>query len=481
MTARRAKIVCTIGPASREPHLLRALAGAGMDVARLNFSHGTHDEHARVIADLRRLEEDLGRPIAILQDLQGPKIRIGLIDGESVRLEPGAAFTITTAPVRGDRHCVSTTYGELPLAVVPGDHILLSDGLLRLQVLEVAGVEIRCEVIDGGSLRQRAGINLPGAASGAKALTDKDRADLAFGLEQGVDFVALSFVRSAADIDVLRRLICESDGQVAIIAKLEKPQALDHLDDILAAADVVMVARGDLGVELSPEAVPFVQKDIIRRAAGKKVPVITATQMLESMTDHPRPTRAEASDVANAILDGTDAVMLSGETAVGKHPVEAVAMMDRIVREAERHAGANPPQPVPHRRAGDVPTAVPDALARAACEMAADVGARAVIAFTESGFTARLVSKFRPATPILAVTPHLAVARRLALYWGVEPRRSDRAETTDEMLAAVDRALLEEGLVERGDPLAVLAGTPVARTGTTNLLKLHRAGDSTPL
>jgi len=476
VTARRAKIVCTIGPASRRPQQLRALAEAGMDVARLNFSHGTHAEHAGVIADLRRLEDDLGRPIAILQDLQGPKIRIGPIEGESIRLEPGAAFTITTSPVAGDRQCVSTTYAALPRAVEPGDQILLSDGLLRLRVEEVADGEVRCKVLDGGSLRQRAGINLPGAAVGAEALTGKDRADLAFGLEQGVDFVALSFVRSAADIGVLRQLIDEAEADVEIVAKLEKPQALDHLDDILDAADVVMVARGDLGVELSPEAVPFVQKDIIRRASLGKVPVITATQMLESMTDHPRPTRAEASDVANAILDGTDAVMLSGETAAGHHPVEAVAMMDRIVREAERHAGAGPPHAGSRGGAGHAP--VPDALARAACEMAADVGARALIAFTESGFTARLVSKFRPATAILAITPHRAIARRLALYWGVEPRRSGRALTTDEMLAAVDRALLEEGLVERGDPLAVLAGTPVAQAGTTNLLKLHRAGDS---
>ena len=474
-TNRRAKIVATIGPASSGPEALRALLEAGVDVTRLNFSHGSHEDHRQVFADVRRIASELGRPVAILQDLQGPKIRIGTLTGGSVYLEAGAPVTLTTAPAPGDAGRISTPYDELPGVVSTGDDILLSDGLIRLRVVNIDGVDVTCEVVEGGILRERAGMNLPGTGGNAPALTEKDVADLAFGLALGVDYVALSFVRRAADVLDLKARIRAAGSQAAVIAKLEKPQAIDDLDAILEAADAVMIARGDLGVELSPERVPFLQKEIIRRAAEMKVPVITATQMLESMIDHPRPTRAEASDVANAILDGTDAVMLSGETAIGHNPAQVVRMMHRIVVEAETHA--------PYllhlgrrRRSQDDASSFDDAVAEAACGAAADIKARAIVAFTQSGFTARVISKFRPQTPILAFTPHEQVFRQLALFWSVQPHLCEFVEDTHLMIAAVDARLLEECLVDVGDALVFLAGAPAMATGTTNLMKLHVSG-----
>ena len=313
-----------------------------MDVARLNFSHGSHADHAAVVADLRRIADEAGRPLAILQDLQGPKIRLGTLQGGSVQLSTGARFVLTTEEIEGDADRASTTYKALPSDVTQGDDILLSDGLLRLRVDVVNGEDITCTVVDGGHLRQRAGINLPGAELSVPSMTEKDLADLAFGVEQGVDWVALSFVRSAADVDALKAELARLQADAGVIAKLEKPQAIDALDAIVDAADAIMVARGDLGVEMSPERVPFIQKTIIRACAAAGKPVITATQMLESMIENPRPTRAEASDVANAVFDGTDAVMLSGETAMGAHPIHAVQMMHRIVSEAERNVAAQP-------------------------------------------------------------------------------------------------------------------------------------------
>ena len=475
MTHRRAKIVCTIGPATRQPNELRSLLDAGMDVARLNFSHGSYDDHAGVIRELRRLSAELDRPIAILQDLQGPKIRIGDLANGPVTLEPGGTFAITTEEVPGDAARVSTDFGSLPDDMETGDQILLSDGLLRLEVRRTTATDVICAVADGGVLRGRAGMNLPGARLSTASLTEKDRRDLEFGLDQAVDYVALSFVRQASDILELQELIRGAGATTPVVAKLEKPEAIDCVDEILEVADAVMIARGDLGVELSPERVPFLQKTIIAKAVAYRVPVITATQMLESMIDKPRPTRAEASDVANAILDGTDAVMLSGETAVGRHPIQAVRMMDRIVREAELNSGASAAPP--HRRADDDPANFPDAVADSACRAADDVKAAAIVAFTQSGFTARLISKYRPPIPIYAYTQHEAVQRRLCLYWGVLPRLSEFIEETEAMIESVDGALQAEQVLRPGDTMVVLAGTPSTRQGTTNMLKLHRSGE----
>ncbi len=475
MTIRRAKIVCTIGPASRSPDALRQLIGAGMNVARLNFSHGSHADHAGVIADLRRIAGEMGRPLAILQDLQGPKIRLGTLRDGAVDLHRGARFTLTTEDIEGDAERASTTYKALPADVREGDDILLSDGLLRLVVDEVTQTEVACTVVDGGHLRQRAGINLPGAELSVPSMTEKDLADLAFGVEQGVDWVALSFVRSAADIIALKVELARLHADVCVVAKLEKPQAIKALDAIVDATDAVMVARGDLGVEMSPERVPFIQKTIIRACTAVGKPVITATQMLESMIENPRPTRAEASDVANAVFDGTDAVMLSGETAMGAYPIEAVRMMDRIVCEAERNVAAQPEQ---RRRARRVaPLSFSDAIAEAAGQVAADTQAAAIVAFTQSGFSAELIARSRPQTPIYAFTPNERVQRRLCLHWGVEPRLSAYVERTQDMIEVVEERLVSEEHIRVGDSLVFLAGMPSNRPGTTNTLRLHRVGE----
>jgi pyruvate kinase len=478
MSERRAKIVSTIGPATQSVEMLKGLIEAGMDVARLNFSHGDYATHAQVIADLRALGEQLGKPVAILQDLQGPKIRIGALTGGQVRLSQGTLFSITTETIIGDARRASTTYSALPDDVKPGDHILVRDGLLRLKVMDVRPTLVECEVLDGGLLTQRAGMNLPEVEVSAPSLTAKDREDLRFGIDQQVDFVALSFVRRAQDIAELKELLGPSGARIATVAKLEKPQAIEALDGIMELADVVMVARGDLGVEISPERVPFVQKHIIAAARRHKIPVITATQMLESMVEHPRPTRAEASDVANAIIDGTDAVMLSAETAMGAYPLEAVRMMDRIARETERH-----PDELAGRLHSGMNTApdealdFPDAVAASACRIAVDIGAKAVIAFTQSGFTACLISKYRPPVPIIAVTPHQHVYRRLAMYRGVIPRQASFIAETDAMIDKVDADLRRDGIIQAGEPLVILAGTPSTQRNTTNLIKLHRAGE----
>ena len=472
---RRAKIVCTIGPASRSPETLRALVAAGMDVARLNFSHGSHADHAAVVADLRRIADEVGRPLAILQDLQGPKIRLGTLQGSAVQLRTGARFTLTTQDIEGDAECASTTYEALPQDVKPGDEILLSDGLLRLTVDEISGQDITCTVVDGGHLRQRAGINLPGAELSVPSMTEKDLADLAFGVEQGVDWVALSFVRSAADVDALKEELVRLKADAGVVAKLEKPQAIEALDAIVDLADAIMVARGDLGVEMSPERVPFIQKTIIRACAAAGKPVITATQMLESMIENPRPTRAEASDVANAVFDGTDAVMLSGETAMGAHPINAVKMMHRIVSEAERNVAA---QPEMRRRVrSGASFSFSDAIAEAAGQVASDTNAAAIVVFTQSGFSAKLIARSRPQTPIYAFTPHQRVQRRLCVHWGLEPRHATYLERTQDMIEVVERQLLEEEIVRGGDSLVFLAGMPSNRPGTTNMLRLHRVGE----
>jgi pyruvate kinase len=470
---RRAKIVATIGPACQDVETIEKLLAAGMDVARLNFSHGRHADHADVIARIRTASRHQRRAIALLQDLQGPKIRTGKLKAgrEGVRLVPGAPLTITVEEdVLGDASLVSTTYPHLAEDVRPGDRILMDDGLLELRVVDSDGVRVRTEVVEGGILGESKGINLPGVKIQADAMSEKDRADMAFGLANGVDYVALSFVRSAEDVLRCREEMQRCGRVVPLIAKIEKPEALDALDAIVAAADGLMVARGDLGVEILPERVPGIQKDMCRRASAAGKPVIIATQMLNSMIEHPRPTRAEASDVANGIWDGADAVMLSGETASGRFPVQSIQMMDRIVREAEATAGATR-LPVVDRRRHDAD--FPEVTADAACRAADAAGAVLICCFTLSGATARLVSRFRPSVPIVGFSPDQDIRRRLALYWGVVPRVMEPIKNTDMVADLVSERLLEDQLCKPGDRIVLVHGSPVGVAGQTNSIRLH--------
>jgi pyruvate kinase len=452
--------------------MITRLIDAGMDVARLNFSHGTHEEHARRIALLREAARSLDRPLAILQDLQGPKIRTGdLIDGRPVQLHAGERFAITTHEILGTAARVSTTYTALPHDVRPGDRILLSDGLIELRVLAATDDEVQTEVVFGGELREHQGINLPGVNVSAPAMTTKDAADLDFGLSQGVDYVAISFVRRAADIQKVKQHIAAAGKAVPVIAKIEKPEALDDLAAILETADAIMVARGDLGVEMPAEQVPVVQKQLIEAANDAGVPVITATQMLDSMIRNPRPTRAEASDVANAIIDGTDAVMLSGETASGLFPIESVQMMARIAEVAEasgRHGDI-------HQIANTSNIAlstVANAISAAACAIVHALPVRAIIAFTMSGNSARLVAHLRPIVPILAFTPSESVYHRLNLVWGVTPIISDYVDRLDDLGEQVSKVLLARGFAQPGDTVVMTGGHPIAARGQSNFVKV---------
>src|SRR5580658_5011553 len=472
MAFRHSKIVCTIGPASCSPRMIRRLLEAGMDVARLNFSHGTHAEHAQNIAVLRAAAVEQEKPIAILADLQGPKIRTGPLAGSRpVMLRTGQRFVITTAKVLGDSTRVSTVFRPLPLEVHRGDRILLSDGLIELRVQQVRGPEVICEVVNGGSLGEHKGINLPGIKLKVPALTQKDRADLKFALKHGANYIAVSFVRRPEDVLLAKRLIRRAGKDTPVIAKLEKPEAIENLDAILRVADGVMVARGDLGVEMSPERVPVVQKMVIARAREARRPVITATQMLESMTQNPRPTRAEASDVANAIFDGSDAVMLSAETASGKYPVEAVAMMARIIEEAEGSITEFPrPCSVQER------LKVAETVAELVCHASRELHMKLIAVFTHSGFTARLVSRYRPLVPIVAFTPEAETRRRMALIWGVVARAIVDVHKVDGLAEVAELRLLEERLVRKGDVIGIVAGTPMGVRGTTNFMKFHVIG-----
>ncbi len=471
MVFRHSKIVCTIGPASRSPRMISRLLQAGMDVARLNFSHGTHAEHAQNIGVLRAAAVEHQKPIAILADLQGPKIRTGpLAGGRPVQLRAGQRFIITTAKVLGDSTRVSTVFRPLPREVHRGDRILLSDGLIELRVLQVRGPEVICEVINGGALGEHKGINLPGIKLRVPALTPKDRQDLAFALKHGADYIAVSFVRRPEDVLLAKSLVRRAGKSTPVIAKLEKPEAIENLDAILRAADGVMVARGDLGVEMNPERVPVVQKIIIARARHFRRPVITATQMLESMTENPRPTRAEASDVANAIFDGSDAVMLSAETASGKYPVEAASMMARIIEEAEASDWESPPR-VPLEK-----LKVAETVAELVCHASHELHMKLIAVFTHSGFTARLVSCYRPAAPVIAFSPEAETRRRMALIWGVMPRHIPDVRKIDGLAAVAEKRLLEERLVRKGDVIGIVAGTPMGIRGTTNFMKFHVIG-----
>jgi pyruvate kinase len=471
MAFRHSKIVCTIGPASRSSRTIDRLLRAGMDVARLNFSHGSHADHAESIVMLRAAAAHIHKPIAILADLQGPKIRTGPLAGSApVILRTGQKFVITTARVLGDSTRVSTVFKPLPREVHRGDRILLSDGLIELRVEQVRGRDVICEVVNGGALGEHKGINLPGVKLRVPALTPKDRQDLRFALKHGANYIAVSFVRRPEDVMLAKSLVRRVGKDTPVIAKLEKPEAIENLDAILRVADGVMVARGDLGVEMNPERVPVVQKTIIKRAREFRRPVITATQMLESMTENPRPTRAEASDVANAIFDGSDAVMLSAETASGKYPVETVSMMARIIEEAESSI-TEFPRPVPQER-----LKVAETVAELVCHASRELHMKLIAVFTHSGFTARLISRYRPLVPIIAFSPEEETRRRMALIWGVHPQTISDVRKVDGLASVAEKRLLEERLVRKGDVIGIVAGTPMGIRGTTNFMKFHVIG-----
>lgn len=470
---RKTKIVATLGPASSSPDMIERLLQAGMDVARLNFSHGTPDEHRKNVEWVRAAALRADRAVACIQDLSGPKIRTGKVTEKGgVELVEGKRFCLTTEETPGDAERVSTTYKALPTDLDPGDRIVLDDGLIVLKVIKIEGTEITTEVVSGGILKSNKGINLPGVAISAPALTEKDRRDVLLGLELDIDFIAMSFVRRKEDIEELRSFLAENGREdLHIIAKIERPEAVDNLSAILGVADGVMVARGDLGVELPPESVPTIQKQIIRSANQRGRPVITATQMLESMVTHAVPTRAEASDVANAILDGTDAIMLSAETASGRHPVESVQTMARIAEHTENHIDDAPSR----RRQSDFPlldgSPVARAVALAARRAAEELDAKYIIAFTESGATVRLVSHSRPRSHILGFTPSDRVFRRLAMRWGVTPMPGEHFETTDTMLEVAMKFLRKRGFVNDGDVVVTVCGHTTL-PGATNMMKV---------
>jgi len=469
---RRAKIVCTLGPAVDTPEMIRRLVEAGMDVARLNMSHGNHDDHRRRYELVREASDATGHGVGIVADLQGPKIRLETFATGKARLVEGDEFVITTRDVEGDASICGTTYRGLPGDVAEGDPILIDDGKLRLRVVKVEDDAVTTRVEVGGKVSDHKGLNLPGVSVSVPALSEKDVDDLRWALGMSVDFVALSFVRSAGDAEDVRRIMREEGVILPVIAKIEKPQAIDNLDEVVQAFDAFMVARGDLGVECPLEDVPFLQKRVIDKARRNAKPVIVATQMLESMIHHPAPTRAEASDVANAVLDGTDAVMLSGETSVGEYPIETVETMARIIASTEDHELAKMAaidwQPL--TRGG--------VIAKAAAEVADRVDAKYLVAFTQSGDSARRASRYRGRIPVLAFTPEARVRSQLSLSWGVETFLTNPVEHTDEMVRQVDEALLEIGRVKQGDLVVIIAGSPPGIPGSTNALRIHRMGDA---
>ncbi|MGL5824060.1 MAG: pyruvate kinase [Nocardioides sp.] len=469
---RRAKIVCTLGPATTSAKGIRALVDAGMDVARLNMSHGTYADHERAYHWVREASDESGHGVGIFADLQGPKIRLETFADGPVSLIAGQEWTITTREVAGDAHICGTTYKGLPGDVQAGDPILIDDGRVRLRVVSVDDTDVLTTVEVAGKVSNNKGINLPGVAVSVPALSEKDIRDLQWALRIGVDFIALSFVRSARDVLDVRKIMDEEGRHLPVIAKIEKPQAIDNLLEIVDDFDGVMVARGDLGVECPLEDVPFLQKRVIQAARRKAKPVIVATQMLESMISAPAPTRAEASDVANAILDGADAVMLSGETGVGSYPIEAVETMARIIESTDRHEliGLDPIDWQPKTRSG--------VITKAAAEVAERVAAKYLVAFTHSGDSARRLSRLRGSIPILAFTPEVATRSQLAMSWGVETFKTAEVEHTDEMVLQVDEALLAIGRVKEGDLVVIIAGSPPGISGSTNALRIHRMGDA---
>lgn len=472
----RTKIVCTIGPACDQVETLKKMINAGMNVARLNFSHGNQTDHTQRMAMIRQAAAETGKTIGILLDTKGPEIRLGYFADPPVLLEPGQEFTLTTREIKGDRNMVSVTYKELPQDVKAGDRVLVADGLIELAVKQTTATDVICQVVNGGKLSDQKGVNLPGVEVNLPSITEKDVADIKFGIEQNVDFIAASFIRKAADVLAIRQILEEAGADIDIIAKIESRQGVENLDEILKVADGIMVARGDLGVEIPAEEVPILQKIMIERCNRAGKPVITATQMLESMIQNPRPTRAEASDVANAIFDGTDAIMLSGESASGKYPVAAVQTMARIANRAE---AALKYSKMLEQRGTVMQLTVTDAISHAVCTAARDLGAAAILTPTASGHTARMVSKYRPQAPIIAVTPTEKVLRKLALIWGVQPLFISEMTSgaTDEMVNRAVEVSLASGLIEGGDLVVITAGVPVGVHGTTNLMKVHTVGD----
>ena len=471
---RRAKIVATLGPASNTEPVFRDLVRAGIDVVRLNFSHGTHEEKLALIQMIRKVSREEHKPLCILGDLQGPKIRTSkLKDHQPVLLRAGSRLTITPRDVPGTASLVGTTFKTLAENVEQGSRILLSDGLIELRVHEVVGDDVVCEIVNGGMLGENKGINLPGIPVRVPSLTDKDTEDLEFALKNGVDAIAVYFVRTAEDVRLVRNRVSAYGGDTWIIAKLEKPQAIEHLDAILTVSDGIMVARGDLGVEVPPEKVPAIQKHIIRRAAEFRKPVITATQMLESMIENPRPTRAEVSDVANAVYDGTDAVMLSGESAVGKYPVETVGMMARIVADAERHIKEQAYYEPRERRSH---LSIAETICEATAHAADDLDLRGIALFTESGVTARQLSKYHPSTPIFALSPVEVTINRINLLWGTTPIRCPKVNTTEALVECAESLLEQGGFVRPREVIAIVAGTRT-KSGSTNFLRLHVMGE----
>ncbi|MEG6616495.1 pyruvate kinase [Peptococcaceae bacterium 1198_IL3148] len=470
---RRTKIVCTIGPASENIDTLKKMMLAGMNVARMNFSHGNHQDHGRRIELVRKAAREVNKNIAIMLDTKGPEIRLGVFKEEPIFLRAGDEFTLTTEEIKGDNHKVSVTYKELPQDVGVGDKILVADGLIELEVLEKSATAVHCQVINGGELKSRKGVNLPGITVNLPALTDKDISDILFGVEQQVDFIAASFIRKAADVLAIRDILEQYNADIHIISKIESREAVNNIDGILKVSDGIMVARGDLGVEIPAEDVPMIQKMLIKKCNRVGKPVVTATQMLESMTHNPRPTRAEASDVANAILDGTDAIMLSGESAAGKYPIEAVQTMNRIALRVE----SSFPYADYLKRYGDYQAStITDGISSAVCTVSSDLEASAILTATASGYTAKMISKYRPKSPIIAVTPNQKVLRKMALVWGVESLLINDITGTDEMISATVEVAQGAGFIKAGDLVIITAGVPVGIHGTTNLLKVHTVG-----
>ena len=471
---RKTKIVCTLGPSTDREGVLREMIQAGMNVARFNFSHGTHAEHKARLDALKALREELDAPVAAMLDTKGPEVRLKDFAGGRVHLTAGQEFTLTTVQVEGDAHRCSITYGELPGDVKAGDTILLDDGLVRLTVLETSGTEIRCRVENDGDMKNHKGVNVPGVRLNMPYMSQQDRDDLLFGAEQGFDYVAASFVRSAADVRELRHVLDKAGSRMRIIAKIENQEGVSNLPEILDAADGIMVARGDMGVEIDFAEIPLIQKNMIARCVACGKPVITATQMLDSMMENPRPTRAEITDVANAIYDGTSAIMLSGETAAGRYPVESVKTMDAIARRTE--SDINHVKRMTQMAGGRNRLSVAAATAHAACTTAQEIGADAILTVSQRGTTARLVSRFHPGTPIIACLLDQQVRRQMALYWGVEPIMMPYASSTDELVDFAVQAAAQAGVVHEGDLVVVTAGVPVGVAGTTNMIRIQQVG-----
>ncbi|WP_019640316.1 pyruvate kinase [Paenibacillus fonticola] len=467
---RKTKIVCTIGPSSESLENTKKLIMAGMNVARLNFSHGDFEEHGNRIKVIRQASEELGKSIAILLDTKGPEIRTGKLKEEPIELVQDEFITLTTEEILGDKDRISITYQNLPHDVEVGSTILIDDGLIGLTVVDIQGTEIKCRVINGGPIKSKKGVNIPGVDISLPGITEKDANDILFGIEQGIDFVAASFVRKASDVLEIRQLLERNNAtHIQIISKIENQQGIDNLDEILEVSDGLMVARGDLGVEIPAEDVPLAQKKMIEKCNRVGKPVITATQMLDSMQRNPRPTRAEASDVANAIFDGTDAIMLSGETAAGRYPVESVLTMSRIAEKAE---SALEYREFFIKQSNAQQTTVTEAISQSVANSALELNAKAIITSTETGYTARMVSKYRPKAPIIAVTTQDQTLRRLALNWGVTPVKGIVASSTDEMFDKAMKGGLDSGLVKEGDLVVITAGVPLGRSGSTNLVKI---------